>query len=137
MRKIIRLTESDLARIVRRVIREDATAVANNGTKAFQLIKSGMAGLGTDEAKVQTGVFTIKNKTDYDTCLALVKKEGYNTIMKYIATDMAIEPDTYDSDGQRLSGGPIQALRGGTDNKMLYSFEKYLKQFNSLEKVQY
>jgi hypothetical protein len=63
MKKIIRLTESDLVRLVKRVIAEDATgATPNNGLKAFQLIKAGMSGLGTDEAKVQTGVFTIKNK---------------------------------------------------------------------------
>jgi len=132
MKKIIRLTESDLVRLVKRVIAEDATAAApNNGLKAFQLIKAGMSGLGTDEAKVSTGVFTIKNKLDYQTCLSYVKKEGFNTIMKYIATDM-----DYDYDKQSVGDrDPAMEYMFPDSNPMLNKFENYLKQFNPNERT--
>jgi hypothetical protein len=131
MKKIIRLTESDLVRLVKRVIAEDATAAPNNGLKAFQLIKAGMSGLGTDEAKVQTGVFTIKNKLDYQTCLSYVKKEGYNTIMKYIATDM-----DYDHDPEPVSDrDPAMEYMFPDSNPMLNRFENHLSQFNPNERT--
>lgn len=133
MKKIVRLTESDLVRIVRRVISEDATAVAakpNNGLKAFQLIKAGMSGLGTDEAKVSTGVFTIKNKADYQTCMSYVKKAGYPTIMAYIATDM-----DYDGDTQSSSDRDPALDMFYKQDPMLNKFAGYLSQFNPNEKV--
>jgi hypothetical protein len=132
MKKIIRLTESDLVRLVKRVIAEDATAAPNNGLKAFQLIKGGIEYLGgTDEAKISTGVFTIKNKADYQTCLSYVKKEGFNTIMKYIATDM-----DYDYDKQSVSDrDPAMEYMFPDSNKMLNKFENYLRQFNPNERT--
>lgn len=131
MKRIVRLTESDLARIVRRVIAEDATATKpNNGLKAFQLIKAGMAGLGTDEAKVQTGVFTIKNKEDYQTCLSYVKKEGYNTIMAYIATDMSWG-DAYDE----TQSAPIANWGQLDNNPYLERFRDHLQRFNPKEVI--
>lgn len=130
MGKIVRLTESDLVKIVKRVIREDATAVANNGSKAFQLIKSAMDGIGTDEEQVSMGVFTIKNKADYDTCLSLVKKEGYNTIMKYIATDMSYG-DGYDE----TQAAPIKNFGQLDNNPFLDKFETYLQRFNPKETI--
>jgi hypothetical protein len=129
MKKIVRLTESDLARIVRRVIAEETTQ--NNGLKAFQLIKAGMSGLGTDEAKVQTGVFTIKNKADYQTCLSYVKKEGYNTIMKYIATDMSFG-DAYDEE----QSAHIANWGQLDNNPYLERFRDYLQRFNPNEEIQ-
>jgi hypothetical protein len=135
MKKIVRLTESDLVRIVKRVIAEDVTAAAatakpNNGLKAFQLIKAGMSGLGTDEAKVSTGVFTIKNKADYQTCMSYVKKAGYPTIMAYIATDMDYDGDTQSSSDR----DPALAMFYKQD-PMLLKFANYLSQFNPNEKV--
>jgi hypothetical protein len=133
MKKIIRLTESDLVRLVKRVIAEDATAAApNNGLKAFQLIKGGIEYLGgTDEAKISTGVFTIKNKLDYQTCLSYVKKEGFNTIMAYIGSDM-----DYDSDQQSPSDrDPAMEYMFPDRNPMLIKFANYLKMFNPNEKI--
>jgi hypothetical protein len=134
MKRVIRLTESDLARIVRRVIAEDATAAPNNGLKAFQLIKGGIEYLGgTDEAKISTGVFTIKNKADYQTCLSYVKKEGFNTIMAYIGSDM-----DYDSDSDKQSPSdrdPAMEYMFPNRNPMLIKFANYLKMFNPNENI--
>jgi hypothetical protein len=132
MKRVVRLTESDLARIVRRVIAEDATAAPNNGLKAFQLIKGGIEYLGgTDEAKISTGVFTIKNKADYQTCLSYVKKEGFNTIMGYIASDI-----DYDDDQQNKNDrDPAMEYMFPDRNPMLIKFANYLSMFNPNEKV--
>jgi hypothetical protein len=135
MKKIIRLTESDLVKLVKRVIAEDATASApNNGLKAFQLIKAGIDYLlGTDEAKISTGVFTIKNKLDYQTCLSYVKKEGFNTIMGYIGSDI-----DYDSDTDKQSPSdrdPAMEYMFPDRNPMLIKFANYLSMFNPNEKI--
>ena len=133
MKKIIRLTESDLVRLVKRVIAEDATAAPpNNGLKAFQLIKAGVNYLlGTDEEKISTGVFTIKNKADYQTCLSYVKKEGFNTIMGYIASDI-----DYDDDQQNKNDrDPVMDWISPDMNPLLTKFANYLSMFNPNEKV--
>jgi hypothetical protein len=137
MKKIVRLTESDLSRIVRRIIEEQSSvpsptkSVTNNGVKAFQTIRSGMEGLGTDEDKVQLGVFMIKNKVDYQTCLSYVKKEGYNTIMKYIATDMS-----YGKSYDKTTSSRVANWGQLDNNPYLIKFEKHLQQFNPNEKIQ-
>ena len=69
MKKVIRLTESDLARIVKRVIKESKGILnEGNGTTAFQTIQKGMSGMGTDENMVAKGVYMIKSKADYQEC---------------------------------------------------------------------
>jgi hypothetical protein len=147
MARIVRLKESELVNIVKRVISEQvgtgaaagakagmatgAKPAVNNGLKAFQLIKAGMDGLGTDEAKVQTGVFTIKNKADYQTCLSYVKKEGYNTIMKYIATDMSYGDEYDETQSARTANwGQLD------NNPYLRRFADYLQRFNPQETIQ-
>jgi hypothetical protein len=147
MARIVRLKESELVNIVKRVISEQvgtgaaagakagmatgAKPAVNNGLKAFQLIKAGMDGVGTDEAKVQTGVFTIKNKADYQTCLSYVKKEGYNTIMKYIATDMSYGDEYDETQSARTANwGQLD------NNPYLSRFADYLQRFNPQETIQ-
>jgi hypothetical protein len=144
MKRIVRLTESDLARIVRRVINEQpsgavaagpklgAVAAAvkpkpNTGAAAFQLIKKGIYVMGgTDEALIQKGVYMLKTKADYDACLAIVKKsEGWPTIMRFIATDM-----DYDFDRGETSGG---GMDWADSNPMLTSWSNHLRKFNDKE----
>ena len=91
-----------------------------------------MSGAGTDEEGVKKGVFMIKNVTDYNACLKLVKGEGYSTIMKYIHTDMSWG-DTYDE----TQSAPIANWGQQDNNPYLTSFEKHLKQFSSSEKIVY
>ena len=148
MKRIVRLTESDLTRIVRRVINEQGEfdfkatmAQANKnlaanpsyqGVMAFNQIEKSVSGPTTDEEGVKKGVFMIKNVTDYNSCLKLCKSRGYSTIMKYIATDMSWG-DTYDE----TQAAPIANWGQQNDNPYLTSFEKHLKQFSSSEKIIY
>ena len=148
MKRIVRLTESDLSRIVRRVISEQTERSTldkwmpgydkfvetvkkgppkpNNGAKAFQLIKAGIEPWGTDEDKINSGVFTIKNQADYDACLMLTNKSaGYPTIMKYIATDM-----DYDFDRGETTGG---GMDWADSNPMLDDWSNHLRKFNTKE----
>ena len=144
MKRIVRLTESDLTRIVRRVISEQKTtytdqdkgvgkyapkpsSLPNTGSAAFQLIKKGIYVVGgTDEALIQKGVYMLKTKADYDACLAIVKKsEGWSTIMKFIATDM-----DYDFDRGETSGG---GMDWADSNPMLTSWSNHLRKFNDNE----
>ena len=154
MKRIIRLTEQDLNRIVRRVISEqkespfqtmmknqvaygikqDKIAAANNtgtGAAAFQLIKKGIELVGrTDEASIGKGVFMLKTKADYDACLRLTNKSaGYPTIMKYIATDMDYDFDTQ-SAGDTNNG---QGVSFFDSNPILRSWSNHLRKFNDNE----
>ena len=148
MNRIVRLTESDLTRIVRRVISEqpafdfnatmgqfNKNLAANplyQGVMAFNQIEKSVSGPTTDEEGVKKGVFMIKNVTDYNSCLKLCKSRGYSTIMKYIATDMSWG-DTYDE----TQAAPIANWGQQDNNPYLESFEKHLKQFSSSEKIVY
>jgi hypothetical protein len=127
MKKVIRLTESDLARIVRRVINESKDVLNEGaGTTAFQTINNAMSGMGTDENGVTKGVYMIKTKADYQECLNLVRKEGYKTIMGYIATDMSwqSEQDTH---------GQVKDFIG--NNKYLMDYQRHLSQFSPNEQI--
>ena len=148
MKRIVRLTESDLTRIVRRVISEQPAFDFNasikqtqknlaanplyQGVMAFNQIEKSVSGPTTDEEGVKKGVFMIKNVTDYNSCLKLCKSRGYSTIMKYIETDMDWG-DTYDE----TQAAPIANWGQQDNNPYLTSFEKHLKQFSSSEKITY
>jgi hypothetical protein len=123
MKKVIRLTESDLARIVKRVIKESKGILnEGNGTTAFQTIQKGMSGMGTDENMVAKGVYMIKSKADYQECLDLVKKQGFNSIMDWISTDW-----TY------VDPGTDFGVSSGT-NIQIQDLGRHLRQFNPVEK---
>ena len=87
MKRIIRLTESDLTRIVRRVIieAETATTLTEPGKQAFVKIKSGVDGAGKDA--IATGIYMIKTKQDYDTVISLMQSKvgKYSTILDYVS----------------------------------------------------
>ena len=111
-------------------VNEEAMAGGNNGAAAFKVISDSMSGIGTDEDGVKRGVFMIKNIADYTACLKLVKAEGYNTIMAYIATDMDMG-DSYDED----QAAPIKNWGQLDNNPYLTSFYKHLQQFNKNENI--
>jgi hypothetical protein len=124
MKKVIRLTESDLARIVKRVIKE-SKGILNEGVgaKAFQIIKQGLSKMNTDEDMIAKGVYMIKTKVDYQECLALVKKAGYNTIISWINTKwQEVDP-----------GSDFAALVGASTTKQLGDLVRHLGQFNTNE----
>ena len=126
MKKVIRLTESDLARIVRRVINESKDVLNEGaGTTAFQTINNAMSGMGTDENGVTKGVYMIKTKVDYQECLDLVKKEGYKTILEYIQTDMDYQSETD-------THGKVKDFVG--NNRYIREYQRHLSQFNPNEK---
>jgi phosphopantetheinyl transferase (holo-ACP synthase) len=76
MARIIRLTESDLARIVRRVINE------NEQTK-YQQLYNAVAGPGTNEEAFLKVLETIRDKAEYDKINAIGEAKGEDIISLY------------------------------------------------------
>ncbi len=127
MKKIIRLTESDLTRIVRRVIKEQQSGgYTQNAKTAIKLIEDGIAYMGgTDEEMIAKGVYTIKTKEDYQHVLKHANAKGFKTIMSWINTDWEYTP----------SGSDAQFGLGSTKelNKMITDIQRHLQQFNPSE----
>jgi phosphopantetheinyl transferase (holo-ACP synthase) len=73
MGRIVRLTEQDLARIVRRVINE------NEQTK-YQQLYTAVAGAGTDEETFLKVIESIRDKAEYDKINAIGKAKGEDII---------------------------------------------------------
>ena len=142
MKKIIRLTESDLARIVRRVIKEQESGIASaavkplgggyteNAKKAIKLIEDGISYVGIDgttlESSISRGVYAIKTKEDYNSVLHHCKRKGFKTIMAWIGSDMSWQSET-----DRTQG--VTDLVG--NNKYLREYNRHLSQFNPNEKI--
>ena len=126
MKRTIRLTESELINVIKRVISEQVS----NGAKAFEAIKKGMEGLGTDEDMVAKGVYMIKSKVDYQECLALVKKAGHKTIMCWIGTDMSYAKEY---DPSQAATTKDWGQKG--NNPYLRDFQRHLRQFNPSESI--
>lgn len=117
MKRIIRLTESDLARIVRRVISENNRNLLREGVgaTAYSDIKS------KDRKRIANAVYSIKNNNDYNECLNLVKKnDNKNTILSLICKDWSLIKDT--NWRQAVGMGDEE---GG---KLLYDFQRHLGQ---------
>ena len=87
MAKIVRLTESDLVRLVKKVIKEQAVSGGASGGGVWNMLKKAIDGLTTDEVGVQRACGMVTSPQIYQQLLALAKKEGYNTVMEYIMTD--------------------------------------------------
>lgn len=115
--------------------------VSNNGKIAFDTIKKAMSGIGTDEDSVLKGVLMIKNQSDYNTALSLVKKEPImlnnpkspQTIMSYISSDMSYyKPNVL---SQTSITGDIEGSLRKKDNQMLMKMSQHLINFNQQETV--
>ena len=141
MKRIVRLTESDLARIVKRVINETEAGKSDPNAglaqKIVGTIWKAMSGMGTDDQGVLNAVLMIKTKAIYDSVLKIVKTspkiktefgKNFPTVGAWIATDM----QEYDSDDigaidaatnkiaekirihlQNVSGNPGEGLGSG------------------------
>ena len=127
MKKVIRLTESDLARIVKRVIKENEVSIkkpisTENGKNAFKLIKAGVDGKNKDT--MAKGVYTIKTKEDYDTVMRHIHKYlgKYPTILGYLGSVWK-----YVSQGSNLFG------MWSSSNNWLSDLQRHLYHFNTNE----
>jgi hypothetical protein len=74
MKKIIRLTESDLTRLVRRVINE------STDQQKYQQLYDAVSGLGTDEESFIKTIESIKDKSEYDRINAIGKSKGEDIV---------------------------------------------------------
>lgn len=72
MKKIIRLTESDLTRIVRRVIKEQT----NTDQQKYEQILNSIQGVGTDEKLFFSALMSIKDKNEYERINTIAKSKG-------------------------------------------------------------
>jgi hypothetical protein len=131
MKKIIRLTESDLTRIVRRVIKEQQSGgYTQNAKTAIKLIEDGIAYIGIDgatlESSIARGVKAIKTKEDYEHVLKHANAKGFKTIMTWIGSDMSWQSETDNTQG-------VKDIVG--NNKYLREFNRHLSQFNPNEKI--
>ena len=131
MKKIIRLTESYLTRIVRRVIKEQQSGgYTQNAKTAIKLIEDGIAYVGIDgttlESSISKGVYVIKTKEDYQHVLKHANAKGFKTIMAWIGSDMSWQSE-------------VDSTQKVTDfvgnNKYLREYNRHLSQFNPNEKI--
>jgi len=128
MKKIKRLTESDLTRIVRRVIKEQQSGgYTQNAKTAIKLIEDGMGSTFGGYQSIQKGVYAIKTKEDYQNVLkhCMAKNKGYKTIMGWINTEWKFTPSESDF---KFGLGNTEQL-----NTMITDVERHLQQFNTSE----
>lgn len=91
MKKIVRLTENDLVRLVKRVLDEQAMPLyTNQGGNVWNTLKKAIEGAGTDESLVKRACGMVTTPEIYKQVLALANKEGHKTVMDYIMTDFSI-----------------------------------------------
>jgi hypothetical protein len=93
MSKIVRLTESDLVRLVKRVMKEQAETevpkgpVNNIGRDAWNMLKKAIEGPMTDEGAVKSACAMVTTPQIYTQLLANAKAEGNKNVMDYIMDD--------------------------------------------------
>jgi hypothetical protein len=73
MKKVIRLTESDLTRIVKRVMNEQA---ASSDEQKYQSLYSAVSGLGTNATEFFNVLKSIKDKAEYDRINQIAASKG-------------------------------------------------------------
>ena len=131
MKKVIRLTESDLVRIVKRVISEQD----NDPNKGIALKVVGMlmvatGGMGTDEEKIMDALKLIANKDIYKSVIKVLQTspkvksqygKNFNKIIDLIATD--VESSKY--------ADPYHAK----DTEWFNKFGNFLSKFNWDEQI--
>jgi hypothetical protein len=135
MKRIVRLTESDLARIVRRVINEQGEDAYKILSQMETLCNNGNA---ESEAMKQT-VYKIKDKATYDIIQKLVysgpkfkasQGKNYALIADWLKAEGVSEVAYPTGDGDRMMTGISNTLRGTSIGKEI---ARHLGQFNDKE----
>lgn len=137
MKRVIRLTESDLTRIVRRVIKEQETsgeALKYDGIalKILGMLDKSINRLGTDPDMIADAIKMIPQSGDgkrvYDSLLKLVQKgqktkdafgRNFDTVMDLIQID--------------FSKIDLREPSGSSNDVWLNSYSSILKQYNKNE----
>jgi hypothetical protein len=124
MKRIVRLTESDLARIVRRVINEQVTTPKSTGvgkSAATQFIKALSYTFDDSEADALTAVNRLKNKTDLGEFVSEITRVKGGTFCKYLNSEMSNADDEYDMIINKIYslGGPDCWDSSGWNNFMI------------------
>lgn len=87
MKKVIRLNEADLVRLVKRVLSEQP--MQGSGAQVWSMLQDAIEGLGTDEKQVQRACAMVTTPEIYKQVLSLANKKGHKTVMDYIMTDFS------------------------------------------------
>ena len=84
MKKVIKLTESDLTKIVKRVLMEQKSV--DNVAQAYDLMVQGSAGTGTSPSKIKKGLNLLKTADDFYKLNDMFKdnKSGYGSFDEMI-----------------------------------------------------
>ena len=96
MKKVIRLTESDLARIVKRVIKEQSSVSNTSNSSVIAIyneIVDASEGFGTDPDKILSAIKKLKNQNEFKYLLTLFKdkKTGWSNF--FLMIDKEYESD--------------------------------------------
>lgn len=130
MRKIIRLTESDLARIVRRVISEGTIgdSVFDNITK---FIKTAGITNYYNKFPILDEIRKIKKCEDYSAFIARVEKRGFDHPTVWIRDTLKTNP-SYDRSQSAYTTNPLKYLGTGlTDEEFNKDLGKLIQGLDS------
>jgi len=89
MRKIIRLTESDLIRLVKRVINEQPTPSTGIGKSAAKQFIAALSKFNDDEAGAVMAIKKLRNKTDFIEFKNQIKMDTGKEICAYLNSEMS------------------------------------------------
>ncbi len=135
MKRIVRLTESDLARIVRRVINEQSEDAYKILSQMETLCNNGQA----ESESMKNTIYKIKDKATYDTIQKLVysgpkfktsQGKNYALIADWLKAE-GVSPVAYATgDGDSMMTGISNVVRGTGIGKEI---ARHLGQFNADE----
>jgi len=121
MRKIIRLTESDLIRLVKRVINEQPTPSTEIGKTAAKQFVDALSKFNNDEAGAFKAISQLKNYSDFNEFKNQVEKITEQDICTYLDSKMS-EFDYKEYDGilrkmMTLSNGQVNCTDDSDGHK--------------------
>ena len=135
MKRIVRLTESDLTRIVRRVISEGTVgdSVFDNVTN---LIKTANIGNWWNKSAILNEIKKIKTCQDYSAFMARVKKRGFTYASDWIRQTLDTNKE-YDSSQAAYISNPLKSLGTGlTDEEFNVDLNKIMGNLYNMCKSQ-
>ena len=89
MKKIVRLTESDLIRLVNRVINEQTTPSTGIGKSAAKQFVDSLSKFNDDEAGAVMAIKKLRNKTDFIEFKNQIKMDTGKQICEYLTSEMS------------------------------------------------